>query len=260
MSSLLAYTLVTFGSVFSIVDPFAAVPIFLALAGAQPGGTLGRTAFRASATCFVVLSVFAVAGNFIFSFFGITLPAGPLVFLPRTVVVALVVGIGVTVVSAISPARRAVAIPPVAALSDQHEEQGESSRRRIAVGGVIAAVGVAALVVGLSEQAIALVGIGAVAIFLGIGMLAPVVARPMASVLGRPLALFGISGRLGRENSMRSPRRTAQTSAALMVGLALVSTIAVFGASLSKSATSSVDEAISADYIITASARLWKKT
>jgi len=53
---------------------------------------------------------------------------------------------------------------------------------------------------------------------------------------------------------MRSPRRTAQTSAALMVGLALVSTIAVFGASLSKSATSSVDEAISADYIITASA------
>ena len=90
--------------------------------------------------------------------------------------------------------------------------------------------------------------------FIGIGMLAPIVARPMASVLGRPLAsLFGISGKLGRENSMRSPRRTAQTSSALMVGLALVSTIAVFGASLSKSATSSVDEAVSADYIITAS-------
>ena len=85
-------------------------------------------------------------------------------------------------------------------------------------------------------------------------MLAPIVARPMASVLGRPLArLLGISGKLGRENSMRSPRRTAQTSSALMVGLALVSTIAVFGASLSKSATSSVDKAISADYIITTS-------
>ena len=84
-------------------------------------------------------------------------------------------------------------------------------------------------------------------------MLAPVVARPMASVIGRPLArLFRISGKLGRENSMRSPRRTAQTSSALMVGLALVSTIAVFGASLSKSATSSVDNAVSADYIITA--------
>jgi multiple antibiotic resistance protein len=75
MSSLLAYTLVTFGSLFSIVDPFAAVPIFLALAGAQPPRELARTALRASATCFVVLSVFGIAGNFIFSFFGITLPA-----------------------------------------------------------------------------------------------------------------------------------------------------------------------------------------
>ena len=86
-------------------------------------------------------------------------------------------------------------------------------------------------------------------------MLAPVVARPMSSAIGRPLArLFGVAGRLGRENSMRSPRRTAQTSSALMVGLALVSTIAVFGASLSKSATSSVDNAVSANYIITSSA------
>jgi putative ABC transport system permease protein len=73
----------------------------------------------------------------------------------------------------------------------------------------------------------------------------------MASVIGRPLArLLGTSGRLGRENSMRSPRRTAQTASALMVGLALVSAIAVFGASLSRSATSSVDNAIRADLIV----------
>ena len=99
--------------------------------------------------------------------------------------------------------------------------------------------------------AIGLVGLGAVLIFVGVAMLAPAVARPMASVIGRPLArLLGTSGRLGRENSMRSPRRTAQTSAALMVGLALVSAIAVFGASLSRSATSSVDNAISADLIV----------
>ncbi len=122
------------------------------------------------------------------------------------------------------------------------------------VGGLFGLLGVAVLIIGLTKPAIQLVGVGAIAVFLGIGMLAPVVARPMSSVLGRPLAaVFGISGKLGRENSMRSPRRTAQTSSALMVGLALVSTIAVFGASLSKSATSSVDKAISADYIITAS-------
>jgi putative ABC transport system permease protein len=186
--------------------------------------------------------------------FGITLPSGPLVFEVRTVIVALVVGVGVTVVSAVSPARRAVRIPPVAALVDHQDERTESSRRRIVVGSILAVVGVVVLVVGLEKPAIQLVGLGAVAGFIGIGMLAPVVARPMSSVLGRPLAaILGISGKLGRENSMRSPRRTAQTSSALMVGLALVSTIAVFGASLSRSATSSVDEAISADYIITGS-------
>jgi putative ABC transport system permease protein len=186
--------------------------------------------------------------------FGITLPSGPLVFQARTVIAALAVGIGVTVISAISPARRAVRIPPVAALADFRAEAEESSRRRTIAGSVIAVLGAVALVGGLTAPAIGLVGIGAVAVFIGIGMLAPLVARPMSSLIGRPLArLLGVSGRLGRENSMRSPRRTAQTASALMVGLALVSTIAVFGASLSKSVTSSVDEAVSASYIISAS-------
>jgi len=186
--------------------------------------------------------------------FGITLPTGPLVFLTRTVVAALAVGVGVTVVSAVSPARRAVRIPPVAALADQRSDPGESSGRRIVLGSVIGIAGCTALALGLTAPAIQLVGLGAVLAFLGIGMLAPVVARPMAGALGRPLArLLGTAGRLGRENSMRSPRRTAQTSSALMVGLALVSTIAVFGASVSRSATSSVDNAVNADYIITAS-------
>ncbi|HUY23607.1 MAG TPA: FtsX-like permease family protein [Acidimicrobiales bacterium] len=186
--------------------------------------------------------------------FGITLPSGALVFQFRTVVAAIVVGVGVTMVSAISPARRAVRIPPVAALVDYRGDEAESSRRRVVIGSVIAGLGIAALASGLTKPAIQLVGLGAVAVFIGIGMLAPIVARPMASLLGRPLSrALGISGKLGRENSMRSPRRTAQTSSALMVGLALVSTMAVFGASLSRSATSSVDNAVSADYIITAS-------
>ena len=116
--------------------------------------------------------------------FGITLPSGSIVFASRTVVAALVVGLGVTVISAISPARRAVRIPPVAALVDYRGEQGESSRRRIVIGSVIAVLGIAVLAVGLTKPAIQLVGVGAVAVFIGIGMLAPTVARPMSSVLG----------------------------------------------------------------------------
>ncbi len=75
MSSLVSYALVSFGSVFSIVDPFTAVPVFLALVGGHPRPDQARAALQASATCFVVLTTFGVAGSFIFHFFGITLPA-----------------------------------------------------------------------------------------------------------------------------------------------------------------------------------------
>jgi multiple antibiotic resistance protein len=75
VSSLASYALVSFGSLLSIVDPFAAVPIFLALTGAMPRPAQAKTALRASATCFVVLTCFGLAGGFIFGFFGITLAA-----------------------------------------------------------------------------------------------------------------------------------------------------------------------------------------
>jgi putative ABC transport system permease protein len=198
------------------------------------------------------LGVLAAIGlEKLLSGFGVTLPSGPLVFEARTVIVCLVVGVGVTLVSAISPARRAVRIAPVAAVSDQQTEDEIPLRRRFIRGAVITVIGIGLLALGLTRPAIALVGLGAVLIFVGVTMLSPAVARPMASVIGRPLArLLGTSGQLGRENSMRSPRRTAQTASALMVGLALVSAIAVFGASLSRSATSSVDNAISANLIV----------
>jgi putative ABC transport system permease protein len=188
------------------------------------------------------------------SAFGISLPSGPLVFEVRTVLVSFAVGIGVTVIASIGPARRAVRIPPVAALSDRQAETDVSPRRRFAWGSAVAIVGAAMLAVGLSGGGIALVGVGALCIFIGAAMLAPAVARPLSAAIGRPFAgVFGEAGKLGRQNSMRSPRRTAQTASALMVGIALVSAIAVFGASVSQSATASVDQAISADILVSAS-------
>jgi putative ABC transport system permease protein len=185
--------------------------------------------------------------------FGASLPSGSLTFEPRTAIVGLAVGTLVTVVSAIGPARSAVRIPPVAALADRAADGAGSSptRRRLLSGTALAILGAALLGLGLSQPVVALVGVGAVCIFVGVAMLAPAIARPLSGLLGRPLAaLLGTPGRLGRENSMRSPSRTAQTASALMVGLALVSAMAVFGASYSESATSSVDQAISADLLI----------
>jgi putative ABC transport system permease protein len=199
------------------------------------------------------LGVLAALGlRALFGGFGISLPPGPLVFEPRTVLVGLLVGVGVTVVAALGPARGAVRIPPVAALDDRQSGPTASLRRRFIGGTALALVGVVLLVFGLAKPAVALVGIGAVAIFVGAATLAPAIARPLSSVIGRPLArVLGEPGKLGRENSMRSPRRTAQTASALMVGLALVAAMSVFGASVSRSTTSSVDQAVSADLIVT---------
>jgi multiple antibiotic resistance protein len=68
-------TLFAFGSLLSVVDPLAAVPIFLGLVGTEPRAAQARTALRAAATCFVVLSVFALTGGLVFRYFGITLAA-----------------------------------------------------------------------------------------------------------------------------------------------------------------------------------------
>ena len=187
--------------------------------------------------------------------FGASLPSGSLTFEPRTAIVGLAVGTLVTVVSAIGPARNAVRIPPVAALTDRATDGARASlsKRRLIAGAALALLGVLLLGLGLSKPVVALVGVGAVCIFVGVAMIAPAIARPLSDLLGRPLAaLLGTPGWLGRENSMRSPSRTAQTASALMVGLALVSAMAVFGASYSESATSSVDQAISADLLISA--------
>jgi putative ABC transport system permease protein len=194
----------------------------------------------------------AIGLKALISGFGVTLPGGPLTFEPRTVAVGLIVGTGVTLVAAIGPARNAVRIAPVAALTDRRADGDGPLRRLLSWGAGLSVVGVALLAFGLTQPAIQLVGTGAVLLFIGVAMLTPAIARPVSGVIGRPLArILGEPGKLGRENSMRSPRRTAQTASALMVGLALVSAIAVFGASLSKSATSSVDQAVKADLILT---------
>ncbi len=185
--------------------------------------------------------------------FGITLPSAPLVFEARTPVVALAVGIGVTTLSAIIPARRAVRIAPVAALVDlDSDPAGTLRRRRLVIGAVLTILGLLLLARGIGNAKIATVGLGALCVFIATVALVPAIAAPLASAIGRPLArTLGMSGRLGRRNSARNPQRTAQTAGALMIGIALVSTISVLGSSLSASAKQEVQSALAADYIVT---------
>src|SRR6266540_2571024 len=103
-------------------------------------------------------------------------------------------------------------------------------------------------------QPIRFVGIGVALIFLGVAMLAPLVARPLSRVIGAPFArVFKVPGRLGRENASRNPRRTASTASALMIGLALVAFTSVFAQSLKASVGELLSSTLRADYILSTS-------
>jgi putative ABC transport system permease protein len=188
--------------------------------------------------------------------FGIDLPSTTIQFLPRTIIVSLAVGILVTLVSAVLPALKATRVPPVAALQPETAFAPTRFRkRRIVFGLLVTAAGVALLLAGLFQDEgnrLANIGAGAVIIFLGVAVLSPLIARPLAAVIGWPFArVFRLPGRLARENAMRNPRRTASTAAALMIGLALVAFVSILAASIKASATQVLDKSVAADYILT---------
>jgi putative ABC transport system permease protein len=188
--------------------------------------------------------------------FGIALPSSGLQFLPRTIWVSLIVGTVVTLVAAVSPALRASRIPPIAAMRDV-PAPAASLRRRSIVGSVVTVLGLAALLFGLFgsvAQPIRFVGLGVALIFLGVAMLAPLVARPLSRAIGAPSArLFKVPARLGRENASRNPRRTASTASALMIGLALVAFVSIFVQSLKASVDDLLTRSLRADFILSTS-------
>jgi putative ABC transport system permease protein len=170
--------------------------------------------------------------------------------LPRTIIVSLVVGTLITLIAAIGPALRASRVPPVAAMQDDFVVPESSLRRRALVGGGVLFVGGGVLGLGLAQQEIKLVGVGAGATFIGVAMLVPFIASPLARLIGLPLLLRGVTGRLGRENSVRSPRRTAATASALMIGIAVVAAIATLSSSALASFTGIFDRSFQASYVV----------
>ncbi len=186
---------------------------------------------------------------------GFGLPDGPHTVQWTTIAISMAVGIVVTLVSSLIPARRAARIPPVAAMRENIAPTSPKSlRRRAFVGLTLTTASAALLALGLSENVgngIAWVGGGALGVFLGVSVLAPLIARPVARILGWPLEkLFGIPGKLARDNTRRQPRRTAATASALMIGVALVGFVAVFATSTKASVESTLLGAFPADFSV----------
>jgi putative ABC transport system permease protein len=187
--------------------------------------------------------------------FGVDLPAGGVVVTSRTIVVAVLTGVVVTLVAALSPARRAGKVPPVAAMRDVDVGSvGYGSKLRMGIGAAFLSLGLLSLLLGLfggGDNPLPLVGLGALLVFIGVIVLGRTVALPLSRTIGSPLPrLRGIAGSLARQNAMRNPKRTAATAAALMIGVGLVGFITTLASSTRASIDASIDKAFTGDLVV----------
>ena len=198
----------------------------------------------------------------IFNAAGAAFPSASLIVSTRTVVASTVVGVGVTVAAAIVPALRAARIPPVAAMRPELGFNSLQKNKRLVVGSITTGIGLVLFSVGIFGQpggtsgTLGLSAIGAILLFLGIASLSTTVAAPASRVISRILPLpfrpmtRSVPGRLGSRNAQRTPRRTASTASALMIGLALVSTVSVVASSVQASFKEQLQGSVTADFFV----------
>ncbi|HSL95629.1 MAG TPA: FtsX-like permease family protein, partial [Thermoleophilia bacterium] len=195
--------------------------------------------------------------NQLFKAAGADIPRGDVALEPRTIVVALFVGITVTVLSALAPAVRATRVPPVAALQEGATLPPSRFAKYtpyFAAGAV--ATGAGFMLWGMYGTAdtttrLLQIAAGAVLVFFAVALLSRYFVGPVARTVGWPLQkLSPISGRLARDNTQRNPGRTAATASALMIGLGVVVFVAVFAQGLKSSFVDSFDRTVQADYVV----------
>jgi putative ABC transport system permease protein len=236
--------------------------------------TIGATRRQILRSVFVESLVIGILGSVMGLFFGlalakglkavfvatgIDLPTAGTVFKSRTVVVCLVVGTVITLLASLRPALRATRVPPIAAVREGAELPPSRFARFAPILSLVTLVlGVLLLVYGVLAHGLATanrlfsLGAGILLLFFGVSANAPRVVRPLASVLAWPgTRLGGAAGALAQQNAMRNPKRTASTASALMIGLALVTFVAILGQGLRSSFESAVNQLFVDDYALT---------
>ncbi|MEU1290409.1 FtsX-like permease family protein [Kitasatospora sp. NPDC005856] len=180
------------------------------------------------------------------------LPDGPLIVAPSTVVAALAVGVLVTVLAAWLPARRASRIAPVAAMSSAEQPATQKGLLvRNTIGLLFSLAGAASLAAGVGGKEVKLVGLGAGALLIGVFVLTPLLSRPLITLISPLLrALYGAPGKLAKENAIRNPRRTAATASALTIGVTLITSLTVIGASVNQAVDKATATDLKADYTV----------
>jgi putative ABC transport system permease protein len=201
----------------------------------------------------------AVGLNELFKALSLDLPQTDTVFATRTIVVSLLVGTLVTLVAGLFPAIRATRVPPIAAVREGATmPRGRFARFTPYIAGVILALAILSLGYGnlADDLAVgdrfALLGIGVLALFVGVAMFSSRLVRPLVRVVGIPARrVGGAAGKLAEGNAQRNPGRTAATAAALMIGIALVTFVSVLANGLRVSNSDAIERQIQADLIVT---------
>lgn len=217
--------------------------------GASRGQVVRMVLYEALLTAIIASALGVLAGIGVSSALraaangiGLGLPAGDLTVAARTIYVSFAVGIGVTLVSALAPAIKASRVAPVEAMRDiEMSRPAESLRRRALAGFLVVLLGAGLMAVGLFRDVtkpLYFVGAGAAIMFIGVAVIAPLLTGVVANIIAVPLLLrYKIIGKIARQNTKRSPRRSASTASALMIGVSLV----VFSSILASSVRASID-------------------
>ncbi|MEU5695845.1 FtsX-like permease family protein [Actinosynnema sp. NPDC020468] len=166
----------------------------------------------------------------------------------RTVLAAFAVGVLVTVCAAVPPARRATRVPPVAALRSPFESGAIGTRigrARVVVSVALLGLGAGAAALSFAvgaDDRVAVAGLASAVLLCAALAAGPILVGPVTAVLGavaRPV--FGVPARLATANARRNPKRTAATSAALMIGLTAVTLVTVVAAGAESSTQRAID-------------------
>jgi putative ABC transport system permease protein len=219
------------------------------------GAVIGTLASAAGVVAGIGL---AKALNAMFVAMGASAPDAGTVFEPRTAVVAMSVGVGMTVVASVFPALRATRVPAISAVREGATlPQGRAHRAKPVAAGLLLLGGGGLIVTGLSgggdvTTVLTSLGAGTLLLFMSVALMSSSLVRPLAAVAGLPSRrLGGSAGRLAARNAIRNPSRTAATAGALMVGLALVTFVGTLGSGLRTSTRDALDEQVAAHYVVT---------
>ncbi|WP_432198120.1 ABC transporter permease [Streptomyces sp. bgisy027] len=251
---------------FSIHNTFAIVVAqrtrenaLLRALGAARRQVTAATLVEASAVA-VTASAAGLAGGIgiaaglqaLFPAIGFPFPDGDLVISALSMALPLAVGVVVCLGSALLPAVRAGRTAPLAALRETAVDTSGASRTRAVTGLALIALALGVTLTGvLASPSIWLAATGAVLALIAFVVLGPVASTTAVRVLGGPLdRLRGVTGGLARRNALRSPKRTAATASALMIGVAVVSLFTVFGASLKATMDQTVARSFAGDVAI----------